>query len=347
MNEFLFFFDQNSVDGIQVVLFMFFSLGIALFHTLIFSGLYNLKFPTWLLYALYPSIIGLSFLVHPRYPLMIVLFLFACIFLFGIIGMIYAGIIKSREEKEKREKFNRLHNIEKTPFYKKIIGLLILASIIWAYCFLAERGIIKIIFLIIPALILLNKIFFPSVKSKFLKLQSVLPTSKMNAIAMGMVEVEGDLEQIEPLISPYFSKPCIGYYYKIEEESPPDDDGHTTYYTIFSETKVGVFKIKDETGAVTVNGEGLEFYFERTDKQAGGKMRYSETYLQNNDYMFLIGYASSDNGNVVIKKESPTGIFGIAIPQSISFRNKYNPLLNSFLITLFFIAVIIIFIILN
>jgi hypothetical protein len=347
MNEFLAFFDHNSVDGIQVIFLMLFSLGIALFHTFIFSGLYNLKFPTWLFFILCPSLIGLAFLVHPKYSLMIFLFLFVSVFLFAIIGMFYAGIQKSKTEKVAREKFNRLHNVQKTPLSKKLLGVLILGGIIGAYFFLAERNQLKLLFLIIPGLILINSIFFPSSKSKFLKLQAVLPTSKMNAIAMGMVEVEGDLEEIEPIISPYFNKPCIGYYYTIEEEGPADDDGRTSYSTVFTELKTGVFKIKDETGTVTVNGEGLEFYFDRIDNQHGGKTRHSETYLKNNDYMFLIGYAGSENGNVIIKKENPKGVFGVALPKSISFRNKYRPLLISFLTTLFFITLMLIYIILN
>jgi hypothetical protein len=347
MNEFLAFFDRNSIDGTQVIFLMLFSLGIALFLTVIFSALYNLKFPKWLFFILCPSLIGLAFLVHPKYSMMIFLFLFVSVFLFGIIGMIYSGIIGRKEDRIEREKFNRLHNVQKTPLSKKLLGVLILGGIIGAYFFLAERNQLKLLFLIIPGLILLSSIFFPSNKSKFLKIQAVLPTSKMNGIAMGMVEVEGDLEEIEPIISPYFNKPCIGYYYTIEEEGPADDDGRTSYSKVFTELKIGTFKIKDETGVVTVNGEGLEFYFDRIDNQHGGKKRHSETYLKNNDYMFLIGYADSENGNVIIKKENTQGIFGIAIPKSISFRNKYRPLLISFLTTLFFITLMLIYIILN
>lgn len=347
MDEFLAFFERNSIDGIQVIFMMLFSLGIALFLTVIFSALFNLKFPTWLFFVLCPSLIGLAFLVHPKYSMIIFLFLSVSIFLFGIIGMFYAGIQKSKTEKVAREKFNRLHNIQKTPLSKKLLGVFIIGGIIGAYFFLAERNQLKLLFLIIPGLILINTVFFPSNKSKFLKLQAVLPTSKINAIAMGMVEVEGDLEEIEPIISPYFNKPCIGYYYTIEEEGPADDDGKRSYKTIFTELKTGVFKIKDETGAVTVNGKGLEFYFDRIDNQHGGKTRHSETYLKNNDYMFLIGYADSDSGNIIIKKENPKGIFGVALPKSISLRNKYRPLLISFLTTLFFITLTLIYIILN
>lgn len=347
MNEFFTFFDQNQVDGGMVVFLMLFSLGIALFQTIILSGLYNLKFPSWLFFVLCPLCIGLSFLFVSKFTLMVFFFLFASVFILGIIGMFYSGIRSSKTEKAEREKFNRKHNIQKTPLKEKLLGLLMMIGVIGIFFWLLYIEKLHFLFFIIPGLIFIKMIFFPSNKSKFLKLQAVLPTSKMNAIAMGLVEVEGDLEEIEPIISPYFSKPCIGYYYTIEEEGPADDDGKRSYRTIFTELKTSTFRIKDETGSVTVNGEGLEFYFDRIDKQEGGKKRYSETYLKNNDYMLLIGYADSDDGNVVLRKGDSNGVFGVAIPQSISFRNKYQPLLVSFLTTLFFITLILIYIILN
>lgn len=347
MNDFFEFLTQNRVDAIEVIFLMLFSLGIALFQTVIFSGLFNLKFPNWLFFVLSPSIVGISYLIDTAFPLAAVLLLFISVFFFAIIGMIYSAIQSSKQEKQEREKFNKKHNIPKTTFAQKVLGLFIGLSILGAFMYLASTDNLKLLFLIIPGFIILKNIFFPSAKSKFLRLQSILPTSKIDAIAMGLVEVEGDLEEIEPIISPYFNKPCIGYYYKIEKESKRDDDGRTSYTTIFSEVKTGKFKIKDETGSVTVDGEGMEYFFDRIDNQHGGKTRYSETYLKNNDYMFLIGYAGSENGTTVIKKGNPDDVFGIAIPRSISFRNKYKPLLDSFLTILFFISLLIIYIILN
>lgn len=347
MNEFFAFLIQNKADAGVVVFLMLFSMGVALFQTVIFSGLYNLKFPNWLFFVLCPLTVGVSFLIDPGYPFAVILFLFVSVFLFGIIGMIYSGIKSSKQEKIDREKFNRLHNIPKTKLRDKLLGFFVLVCIVGAFYGLAVTENLKLLFLIIPGFILVSSIFFPSSKSKFYKMQSILPTSKIDAIAMGLVEIEGDLEEIEPIISPYFKKTCIGYSYKIEKESPRDDDGRTTYSTIFSEVKTGKFKIKDETGSVTVDGEGLEYYFDRIDNQSGGKTRYTETYLKSDDYMLLIGYAASDNGNVLIKKDSADTIFGIAVPRSISFRNKYKPLLDSFLTVLFFISLILIYIILN
>ncbi|HEX8577174.1 MAG TPA: hypothetical protein VF677_12845 [Flavobacterium sp.] len=235
--------------------------------------------------------------------------------------------------------------IEK-PWYKKIVsfvvGILFTATFISFIAF----GIWKWLFLIVPVLIILNKIFFPSNKSKFLKVQGILPASKANAIAMGMVEIVGDLEEIEPLISPYFSKECIGYFYRIEKESKPDDEGRTTYHTIHFEQKIGVFNILDETGFVQVNGTDLEFYNKSADRYEGGKTRHSEGYLLHNDYMMLIGYASSNEGKTIIKKEDKN-IFIIANPSNIENYNQNLPLLNAFLTTLFIATLLILFILLN
>lgn len=347
MNDFLEFINQNRVDVGMVVFLMLFSMGIALFLTIVFAGLYNLKFPNWLLFVVCPLLVLTSFLIDERFPIPFILLLFISVFLFGIIGMFVAGARSSRDEEKEMERINRKYNIPKTTFIQKIQGILIVVGFFGTFILLAETDNLKLLFLLIPGFILIKNIFFPSNKSKFMRLQAILPTSKINAIAMGQVEVEGDLEEIEPIISPYFSKPCIGYFYKIEKEGPRDDEGKTTYRTIFTEYKTGKFKIKDETGSVTVDGEGLEFYFDRVDEQKGGKMRYSETYLKHNDYMFLIGNASSDNGTTIIQKGSADAVFGVAVPRSISFRNKYKPLLDSFLLTLFFISIILIYIILN
>ena len=347
MYEFLEFLDQSRADVGRGSFLMLFSMGIALFLTIIFGGLFNLKFPNWLFFVVCPLLISVGFVIDDRFPILVLLLLFVSVFFFGITGMIFSGIRSSKEEKLEREKFNRKHNIPKTTFIQKIMGLFVFAGIFGTFILLVKTENLKLLFLLIPGFILIKNIFFPSNKSKFMRLQSILPTSKVNSIAMGQVEIEGDLEQIEPIVSPYFSKPCIGYFYKIEKESPRDDDGRTTYSTVFTECKTGKFKIKDETGSVIVDGEGLEFYFDRVDKQAGGKMRYSETYLQPNDYMLLIGNATSDNGNTIIQKGSSDNVFGIAIPRSISFRNKYKPLLDSFLATLFFISLLLLYIILN
>ena len=227
------------------------------------------------------------------------------------------------------------------PKLKKVFKVVIsILAIVFFFTFSFK------LFYIIPIVIIITALL-PSRRKKFFKLQAVLPTSKINALAMGVVEIEGELEQMEPLVSPYFSEPCIGYLYTIEEERK-DKDNNTTWHTVHTECKTGVFRINDETGTVLVNGEGLEYYsIDEGQQVESGFRRHTESYLKHKDYMLLIGCATSDEGSTVIKNDEHHNVFGISDPNQISLRNKYMPLLNSFLTTLFFLTIIIVFIILN
>lgn len=229
----------------------------------------------------------------------------------------------------------------------KIRNILFIAGIfvlIGLGFWLHSQGNLSLMLLIIPLLMILDAIFLPTARTKFYKLQAILPSSKMNAVAMGLVEVRGDLVQIEPILSPHFNTPCIGYAILIEERRK-DNEGKTSWSKIYSDSKTGTFLIKDETGAVMVKGEGLEYYINRIDRQIeSGNKRYSETYLQQDDYLLLIGKASSLEGETILEKDEHHGIFGAAFPHEVAIKNKFAPLLQSFLYTLFFITLIIIYI---
>lgn len=234
----------------------------------------------------------------------------------------------------------------KTPWYQQLIGFVIGLIFLSFFSLFIESGWWKILLVIIPVFIIIKTLFFPSSNSKFFKKQAILPTSKAASAAMGMVELIGDLEQIEPLISPYFKKECIGYFYRIEEEGQPDKDGKRSYYTTHFEQKIGIFNLLDETGFVKVDGTDLEFPFVEADDVKVGKKRHSEGYLLHNDYVMFMGYASSEDGKTLIKKEGKN-IFIIANPSKVETYNASLPLLNSFLITLFIATLLILFILLN
>lgn len=243
------------------------------------------------------------------------------------------------------KKDKSLNSEKKNNFYK-IISIIVMLLFLSSMYYVIEYGVWKLLFLIIPVAIVIKTIFFPSSKSQFLKAQAVLPSSKANGIAMGMVEIIGDLEEITPIISPYFSKKCIGYFYRIEKESKPDKDGHTTYHTIHFEQEIGDFNMLDETGFVKVLGKDLEFYNKSADRMEGGSTRHSEGYLLQDDYMMLLGYADSNEGVTEIRKQNKN-VFIIAKPSEINNYNKNKPLLNSFLTTLFITILLILFILLN
>ena len=348
INEFFDFFNKVQIDAVLLVFLMLFSCGIAIFHTVIISGILNINLrPRWIFFIANPIIVGLAFLYKPGFAFLTIVFFFASIFVLMIAGMVYSGIKNAKETNNENDKLDEKYKRPKTTTLNKFLGaigaLAFLASFFWLFI----SGKWALLFVIIPVFLILKLIFFPSTYTTFFKLQAVLPTSKANAVAMGVVEVVGDLVALDLLISPHFKEPCIGYLFKIEEEST-NDDGKSSYSTIFTECKTNTFKIKDETGSVKVDGEGLEYFIDHIDKQKQiGKKRYSETYLKNDDYIFLIGNATSDNGETLIKKDSVQKVFGVAIPKEVALRNKFQPLLISFLTTLFFITLTIIYIILN
>ncbi|WP_316804972.1 hypothetical protein [Pedobacter nototheniae] len=348
MNEFFDFFSKQQVDYPTLVFLMAFSCGIALFHTLIFTGLYDFNLrPKWIFFLINPLLVCLFFIKQPGYAFLALVILFASVFISAFIGMIYAGLKEGKKDKIDQEKFDTKYNIPKKSRLRRILGGIAAFTIIALGLWLASIEKLSLLLIIIPVIVVLDAIFFPSRKTNFYKLQAILPTSKMNAVAMGVVEVVGDLVLIEPLISPHFNEPCIGYSLLIEQEST-DNDGKRSWRTIFTECKTNSFKIKDETGSVKVDGEGLEYYISKIDRQnESGSKRYSETYLKNDDYIFLIGYADSDDGETIIKKDDYHKVFGAAVPREVALRNKFSPLLTSFLTTLFFITLIIIYIILN
>ncbi|CAM4015174.1 hypothetical protein SAMN06265348_101186 [Pedobacter westerhofensis] len=345
MKEILYFFSSQEVSIPLLVFMMMFSEGTALFHTLIFDGLYGITVrPKYLFFVINPMIVLLAWFVRPGASLLALTLLFASVFLLGMTGMIFSGFLKGKKDRAERKEFEAKYQTPEKEKIRNIFFLVGICALIGLGFWLNSQGRLSLMLLIVPSLIVLDAIFLPAAKTKFYKLQAVLPTSKMNAVAMGLVEVTGDLIQIEPVISPHFNTPCIGYAIRIEERSK-DKDGKITWSRIHSSSKTGTFRIKDETGKVTVNGEGLEYYIDRVDKEIeSGDKRYFETYLQEDDYLLLIGKASSLNGETLIEKDVHQGVFGAAFPHEVAIKNKFAPLLKSFLATLFFITLIIIYI---
>lgn len=348
MNELLKFFSSQQIDTPVLIFLLIFSEGIALFYTLIFNGLYNINIrPKYLFFITHPLLVVIAYLVRPGWALLIVSLLFVSIFLIGVIGMVISIFRSSKENKETDKRFNDKYQTPKKGKFQRsiqsigVFGFLIIGF--WLY----SEGKLSLLLLIIPLIFILDSIFFPTSRTRFYKLQAILPTSKMNAVAMGLVEVAGDLIELEPLISPHFQTPCIGYSIRIEQRRR-DKDGNTTWSNIFSERKTSTFRIKDETGSVLVNGDGLDYYIQRVDKEVeSGDKRYYETYLKNDDYLLLIGKATSNNGETLIQKDDHHGVFGVAFPHEVAIKNKFTPLYKSFFTTLFFITLIIIYIIIS
>ncbi|MCP1299984.1 E3 ubiquitin ligase family protein [Chryseobacterium sp. S0630] len=187
----------------------------------------------------------------------------------------------------------------------------------------------------------------PTASKRFLRLQSSLPTSKIHSVAKGLAEIEGTLMVMNPLFSPVNNESCIGYYYTIEDIDR-DSDGKESYRTIHRETKCNVFRVKDDTGIIEVEPEGIELVLlEETNVSSHGGKRYKETLLKDGQKMLLVGYADSRNGIPFIRKDEHYKILGITSSSGITVWNKYQPLLRSFMFTFSVILLIIIYILIQ
>ena len=85
-----------------------------------------------------------------------------------------------------------------------------------------------------------------------------IPTSKIRSIAMGLVEVYGEVvpEKKNILKSPFSRKDCVYCKYTIEEYRRSGKNSH--WVTVKSDEKMAPFYIKDDTGAVLVNPQGAK-----------------------------------------------------------------------------------------
>jgi len=210
------------------------------------------------------------------------------------------------------------------------------------YDFYAEK-VVTFLPLVILSIIAVFLIL-PNSRKKFLRIQASLPTSKINSVAMGLVEIQGKLIMKEPLISPVAKEQCIGYYYTIEDITR-DKNGKDSYTTIHRETKCNVFEMQDDSGIIEIQADGIELILlKETNIDFGGQKRYTETLLKNGQEMLLVGSADSRNGNSYIRKDTNSKILGITSVAGISVWNKYQPLLRSFLFTCIVILVLIILI---
>jgi hypothetical protein len=115
--------------------------------------------------------------------------------------------------------------------------------------------IIPFIFLIIAGIILL---IWGLLSFKMKRLIENTPTSKIRSIAMGLVEIYGEVESLKDNIlkSPFSNNDCVYYKYKIEELRQSGKS--TTWVTIKKGEEKKLFHLKDETGSVLIDLTGAK-----------------------------------------------------------------------------------------
>ncbi|HJW97036.1 MAG TPA: GIDE domain-containing protein [archaeon] len=174
-----------------------------------------------------------------------------------------------------------------------------------------------------------------------------IPTSKARSVAMGLVEVYGEIVPIKILKSPFSVKDCVYYKYQIEEMRSSGKSSH--WATIRKEEKSTPFRLRDETGEILVDCTGanvdikLDNRFEsgighRPPEQVydfldrngiaykgllgiGKHMRYTEWFIEPKEKLYVMGTAADNPNvkltakgmeNVIIKKGENEGAFYVS-----------------------------------
>ncbi len=323
MSEFI----LQDIETPMIILFMIMSSVIAVFHKVIFEKLFDLHLNKWLFFVVDPALIGIVTWIDKRFSILTFLLLFFSVFILGFIGMIYSAVKTSKKGLAKIDEYNKNHHLKPITWWQKI--LIILGGILLIISFTLFGHIaIPLLFLLIPYI----RWVIPNNETRFFRLQNSLPTSKIRSLAMGLAEIEGKLEMINPIQSPIGKKECIGFQHKIANINL-DDDGKERFSTIFTEIVCNPFYIVDDTGKIEVNPEKLEFVWVKEDGQyrLDGKL-HTEYLLNPNDKMLIIGEAGlKENNQPVFKYENIKRVFAISPSVSISNYNTYKPLMNSFI----------------
>ncbi|WP_346881900.1 hypothetical protein [uncultured Algibacter sp.] len=322
MQELDFLF-KNEADWAATIFLAVFSMGIALFYTLLMYAFYNENFkPKWLFFVVNPSLIIITKLIASHTVFFVFGCLFVLTFLLFFVGAIYKGIKTSIKSIKKRSKKEKASSIAYS-IIKNI--LIVLLAIIGMFL----MGPYMFIFIFIYAGFSGFKKF--NAKNNFLNIQANTPTSKIASMAMGIVELVGHVEMQEPLITRIGKKPCIGYRYKIERRHR-NSDGKDSYSIITDEVTCNPFILEDSTGRVQVNPEDIQFeWVEEDDSYSSSGKRYTQYVLYDNDNILLIGKANSKGNQVFIENDAIRNVFALAPFSKITMWNRYKPLLNSFL----------------
>ena len=161
-----------------------------------------------------------------------------------------------------------------------------------------------------------------------------IPTSKVRSIAMGLVEIHGDVVPIKKQVlkSPFTNKDCVYYRFMVEEYRKSGK--HSRWITVRSGRQGVHFGIKDNTGTVLVDPKDAHIDVPHDNVYKSGigrdppkevkhflkaqglrhegffglnkKMRFTEWFIKSKEKLYIMGTAG-DNPF----KEEATALHGV------------------------------------
>jgi hypothetical protein len=138
------------------------------------------------------------------------------------------------------------------------------------------------------------------------------PTSKIRSAAQGFVELVGTQHELEgsPLSAPLTGSNCTWWSYEIEKKTTTRSSKgrtQTTWVRVESDTSVGFFNLRDETGEILVNPRGADVipsvkktWYGNSRKPSGiksgfggafgGRYRYTERIMRPGESIYALGH---------------------------------------------------------
>jgi hypothetical protein len=175
-----------------------------------------------------------------------------------------------------------------------------------------------------------------------------IPTSKIRSIAMGLVEITGQVILISGRVfkSPFTEKDCVYYQFTIEEYRQSGKNAH--WVTIKKGEQRTVFYLKDDTGMVLVDPTGASIQATKDFECQSGlgrdppesvirflssqniafegflgankTMRYRETFIAPNDSLYIMGTAGE---NRLKNQASADHVDNIMIQKGVNEKQYY------------------------
>lgn len=133
------------------------------------------------------------------------------------------------------------------------------------------------------------------------------PTSKVESIAAGIVELNGTAIPRESLMTPYSRRPCVYYEYRMEELQAHREFNPMTkrwmivreWVQLAAQNELRRFYLQDETGKVLVDPTGAQVPESKTYQQwfLGRRRRHTERAIFANSKVYLLGTAAENPEN--------------------------------------------------